>query len=62
MEKRIKKQNRVSINVTEDVAERRTELLSKIFDHKVSASVAEDRILDIAEEALKAKARNGKRL
>ncbi len=44
---------RVAINVTGKTAERRKKLLSKVFDHKVSADVAENKVLDFAEEGLK---------
>jgi hypothetical protein len=56
MEERIM-EKRVSINVTKKTAEARMRLVKAVFDHPISADVAEKRLVEMAKKYLESTVR-----
>jgi hypothetical protein len=50
-------EKRVSINVTRKTAEARKRLVNALFDHRVSADVAEKRLVEMAKKQLESTVR-----
>jgi hypothetical protein len=50
-------EKRVSINVTKKTAEARMRLVKAVFDHPVSADVAEKRLVEMAKKHLESNVR-----
>lgn len=48
---------RTSINITVETAKFRQQIVSRLFDHKVSADVSEKRLVEMAKKQLESETR-----